>query len=179
MRARAKQYRKWESQKETKKALMKAIGDCGDREMLERRCQEVFKEFDLDGNGKLDTNELQEALLKLGQKVTPEMVGDLVKDTDLDGDGFIDPEEWKQLVFGIFGFEIEAPSCNLDQATVDDAILGLREAFAEAGSLAISLAETGQPERAEEAGGLAVRIKASITLLAGEGLQGGAIPGFA
>jgi hypothetical protein len=86
--------------------------------------RQVFLEADTDLSGKIDTQELDELLKKLGVKSTvrsafvptagplslPLLLGfqkeeleEMIKDADEDGDGLIDPTEWNQIVFGLMG----------------------------------------------------------------------------
>lgn len=51
---------------------------------------EAFKLFDKDGSGKIDADELKEAMMRLGDKLSKEEAEDMIKTADLDKDGKID-----------------------------------------------------------------------------------------
>lgn len=68
--------------------IQKAITDM--REEFEK----AFNEFDKDGSGKLDKEELREALKTKGSnKMTDEEFDELVEEIDTDGDGKLDKDE--------------------------------------------------------------------------------------
>ncbi|KAF5778763.1 putative EF-hand domain pair protein CML [Helianthus annuus] len=53
----------------------------------------IFGKFDANGDGKISSSELGEALKTLGS-VTPEEVQTMMDELDTDGDGFISYEEF-------------------------------------------------------------------------------------
>ncbi|XP_061370250.1 polcalcin Ole e 3 [Gastrolobium bilobum] len=53
----------------------------------------IFKSFDANGDGKISSQELGDALKTLGS-VTPEEVQQMIAEIDADGDGFISYEEF-------------------------------------------------------------------------------------
>ncbi|KAK3550144.1 hypothetical protein QTP86_021082, partial [Hemibagrus guttatus] len=58
-----------------------------------KELRDAFKEFDSNGDGKISTSELREAMKKLlGQQVKRKELEDIVKDIDLNGDGHVDFE---------------------------------------------------------------------------------------
>ena len=57
----------------------------------------VFTKFDSDGSGSIDADELNEALISMGQTLTSEQLQDLVEEIDVNGDGEIDFDEFKVL----------------------------------------------------------------------------------
>lgn len=59
----------------------------------------AFKHFDLDGNGKIDKEELQKAAEELGE--TQEQISALMAKFDLNSDGGIDLPEFKKMVLEI------------------------------------------------------------------------------
>ncbi|KAI3988112.1 hypothetical protein MKX01_011901 [Papaver californicum] len=59
--------------------------------------EEVFKKFDVDGDGKISYVELGSILRSLGYEATAEELEVMVKEVDSDGDGFIDLNEFLEL----------------------------------------------------------------------------------
>ncbi|KAI3928211.1 hypothetical protein MKW98_023812 [Papaver atlanticum] len=59
--------------------------------------EEVFKKFDVDGDGKISYVELGSILSTLGYEATSEELEVMVKEVDSDGDGFIDLNEFLEL----------------------------------------------------------------------------------
>ncbi|KAK8569094.1 hypothetical protein V6N13_106972 [Hibiscus sabdariffa] len=55
--------------------------------------ERIFKHFDINGDGKISSAELGEALKTLGS-VTPEEVTRMMDEIDTDGDGYISYEEY-------------------------------------------------------------------------------------
>ena len=59
----------------------------------------AFKEFDNDGNGYIEADELRAKLEEMsGEAVTMAEVDDMIKQVDMDGDGKINFEEFKKLM---------------------------------------------------------------------------------
>lgn len=56
--------------------------------------EQVFKKFDVNGDGKISSSELGSIMRSLGQNVTEEELQVLIKEVDADGDGFIDLHEF-------------------------------------------------------------------------------------
>merc|ERR1719454_2637798 len=55
------------------------------------------KEFDNDGNGYIEADELRQKLEEMsGEAVTEAEVADMIKQVDMDGDGKINYEEFKK-----------------------------------------------------------------------------------
>lgn len=59
---------------------------------------EAFKLFDKDGSGKIDADELKEAMMRLGDKLSKEEAEDMIKTADLDKDGKIDYIEFIRMM---------------------------------------------------------------------------------
>nr|XP_043635053.1 polcalcin Syr v 3-like [Erigeron canadensis] len=55
--------------------------------------ERIFKKFDINGDGKISSSELGEALKMLGS-VSPEEVQRMMEEIDTDGDGYISYEEY-------------------------------------------------------------------------------------
>ncbi|MBA0741820.1 hypothetical protein Gogos_014942 [Gossypium gossypioides] len=55
--------------------------------------ERIFKRFDANGDGKISSVELGDALKTLGS-VTPEEVSRMMSEIDTDGDGFISYDEY-------------------------------------------------------------------------------------
>ena len=58
----------------------------------EEELREMFKVFDMDGNGFISSEEFKWTMMNLGQKLTEEEVEEILKAADLNGDGQIDLE---------------------------------------------------------------------------------------
>ena len=67
--------------------------------LLKRRSKKnkflaAFKHFDRDGSGKISTNEIKEALGKLGESISDKHLTNLISEADKDGDGFLNYHEF-------------------------------------------------------------------------------------
>jgi len=62
--------------------------------------REVFKSFDLDGNGSISVKELGKCMEKLGEPMSEKECADLIKSTDIDSDGCMNFEEFAAMVSG-------------------------------------------------------------------------------
>lgn len=51
--------------------------------------QAAFSIFDKDGNGQISSDELQLAMMNLGERMSAEEVSELIQQVDIDGDGQI------------------------------------------------------------------------------------------
>lgn len=58
----------------------------------EEELREMFKVFDMDGNGYISSEEFKWTMMNLGQQLTEEEVEEIIKAADLNGDGQIDLE---------------------------------------------------------------------------------------
>ena len=58
----------------------------------EAELREMFKVFDIDGNGFISAEEFKWTMMNQGEQLTEEEVGDIIKAADKNGDGQIDLE---------------------------------------------------------------------------------------
>ncbi|XP_023551072.1 probable calcium-binding protein CML25 [Cucurbita pepo subsp. pepo] len=59
--------------------------------------QQVFKKFDVNGDGKICSSELGSIMRSLGQAATEEELQSMIEEVDADGDGYIDLHEFIEL----------------------------------------------------------------------------------
>jgi len=69
--------------------------ECEPCKMSEDEMKEIFDEFDEDKGGSIDSEELQNALKKMGQDLSMQEVHDLIVEIDENGDGEVDFDEFK------------------------------------------------------------------------------------
>ena len=67
-------------------------------DLPEDKLKNVFEEFDEDGGGSIDADELQKAMKKFGQDLTINEINDLIDEIDENGDGEVDFNEFKVMV---------------------------------------------------------------------------------
>merc|ERR1712228_623730 len=94
-----------EAQKEEKKWSVN-VEHVQSGKMSDDEMKSVFDEFDEDGGGSIDAQELQNAMKKMGQTLSMDEVNDLILEIDANGDGEVDFDEFK--VMATKGWFVEA-----------------------------------------------------------------------
>ena len=84
----------WREVKETAVSDMDATHEEEDETDTEGRLLQMFKCFDIDCSGTIDSNELHQMLLYMGLSATESEVKELIKQVDGDGDGLIVESEF-------------------------------------------------------------------------------------
>ena len=77
--------------------------------------EQVFKKFDVNGDGKISASELGSIMGSLGHLATEEALKKMIVEVDTDGDGFIDLNEFVEL--------------NTKGVDFDEAMENLKDAF--------------------------------------------------
>ncbi|KAI7978920.1 putative calcium-binding protein CML25 [Camellia lanceoleosa] len=85
------------------------------RAQIEEELKQVFKKFDVNGDGKISSSELGSILGSLGHTATDEELQTMIKEVDGDGDGCIDLDEFIEL--------------NTKDIDSDEVLENLKEAF--------------------------------------------------
>jgi len=88
---------------------------------------ESFRQFDLDGNGSIDANELGIAFKSMGQGCSPDQLKQIIKEVDKDGSGVIEWVEFLQIMRNFypekrieFVYEFYEPAEDFPEFTRDE-----------------------------------------------------------
>ncbi|KAK4720578.1 hypothetical protein R3W88_010811 [Solanum pinnatisectum] len=73
------------------------VSSIDSRARIEEELEQVFKKFDLNGDGKICSSELGSIMASLGNPATEEELVNMIREVDSDGDGFIDLQEFIEL----------------------------------------------------------------------------------
>ena len=121
-------------------------------DVTEKQLVTLFRQFDASGDGFVDLGELQTALARVGQPVSPAEAQQILTQVDENGDGQISFEEFRQLT-SILNLQAD------EQVSISEAQLTalFREfdtsgdGFIDLGELQAALAKIGQPVSPTEA----------------------------
>uniref|UniRef100_A0A0V0HBC2 Putative calcium-binding protein CML25-like n=1 Tax=Solanum chacoense TaxID=4108 RepID=A0A0V0HBC2_SOLCH len=73
------------------------VSSIDSRARIEEELEQVFKKFDVNGDGKICSSELGSIMASLGNPATEEELVNMIREVDSDGDGFIDLQEFIEL----------------------------------------------------------------------------------
>ncbi|TMW91620.1 hypothetical protein EJD97_014110 [Solanum chilense] len=73
------------------------VSSIDSRARIEEELEQVFKKFDVNGDGKICSSELGSIMASLGNRATEEELVNMIREVDSDGDGFIDLQEFIEL----------------------------------------------------------------------------------
>ena len=73
---------------------------------IEDEIRDAFRVFDREGNGFISVIDLKDVLGKIGEKLSPDEVEELIGEADIDGDGNIYYDEFVAMIFKVcFNFQ--------------------------------------------------------------------------
>lgn len=64
---------------------------------IEEELLELFRMFDVDGNGLISAIELRHMMINIGERVNDEEIQEMIRQVDVDGDGHINFEEFLRM----------------------------------------------------------------------------------
>ena len=76
-------------------AMMLAYNNAGGKD---NEMKQAFKQFDINGDGKISRDELKQTMKYLGADLTDEQVEDMIRQADMNEDGEVDFEEFKKMM---------------------------------------------------------------------------------
>jgi len=124
------------------------------RKLTEDDVQLAFSAFDLNQDGYIDAEELQQAMNHIGFQMTPAEVAEMIADADKNGDGKIDFDEFKEkmLLFGAAcGTALVGGAGATGEQTGSDAEAAAEVAATEVAATEVAAAEVAADEVAADA----------------------------
>jgi len=124
------------------------------RKLTEDDVQLAFSAFDLNQDGYIDAEELQQAMNHIGFQMTPAEVAEMIADADKNGDGKIDFDEFKEkmLLFGAAcGTALVGGAGATGEQTGSDAESAAEVAATEVAATEVTAAEVAAAEVAADA----------------------------
>jgi len=92
-----RQEKAWKKAREKLVIKLGGMDKLNNEGVIRKAACDVFKEIDSDGNGKIDPEELKDAMSKMGVKLTAKEVDRMMIEADQDGDGEIDGDEFQDV----------------------------------------------------------------------------------
>eukprot|EP00027_Filamoeba_sp_ATCC50430_P009746 CAMPEP_0168559194 /NCGR_PEP_ID=MMETSP0413-20121227/10388_1 /TAXON_ID=136452 /ORGANISM="Filamoeba nolandi, Strain NC-AS-23-1" /LENGTH=151 /DNA_ID=CAMNT_0008590395 /DNA_START=137 /DNA_END=595 /DNA_ORIENTATION=- len=95
-----------------------------------KELKNAFALFDKNGDGRISSSELKEAIKQLGQKVTDQEIAEMIKSVDKDGNGTVEFDEFVELMHK-----------HMSEEPTDDDMLAAFRTFDKNGDGVINFAE--------------------------------------